>query len=97
MSLTASYFETIVSAILGHEMMHMLPILTEDYRGDERDYGWANIMQDEPVILTSSAEPYMYLMILAKLENLKFRLSFDQADAQAGLLVRDFSLPSVPV
>lgn len=74
--------------------MHMLPILTEDYRGDERDYGWASIMQDEPIILTSSAEPYMYLMILAKLENLKVRLSYDAAQAQAGLLVRDFSMPA---
>ena len=86
-----------MSAVLGHEMMHMLPILAEDYRGDERDYGWANIMQDEPVILTSSAEPYMYLMILAKLENLKFRLEWDPAKALAGLLVRDYSLPVLTV
>ena len=72
----------------------MVSILAEDYRGGERDYGWANIMQDEPVILTSSAEPYMYLMILAKLESWKFRLSYDSAQAQAGMLVRDFNLPA---
>ena len=88
-SLSQVPWGTTVSAMMAHEMSHMIPFSTVDYTVPGLGaYGW-NVVQNYPTeYALTSAEAYSFLMIFAELETRGYQLDSDPARARAGYLVK---------
>ncbi|KAL9126544.1 MAG: hypothetical protein Q9217_004424 [Psora testacea] len=78
------YWQFIVSVILIHEATHIRLFQTKDI-----SYNWDRIMQLDATQAIINADNYMYLGVLARLEDWNFTLDWDQDKAIAGVVVKD--------
>ena len=96
--LTDEAFGQIASAIMLHEIYHAVAIDLVDFKtpGGLPGMGWAAIMQMHPLVRLRSAENFMFLAILAQLEEWQIKLDPDPNLATQGYLVRDDTLRALP-